>query len=222
MDVSAINSTSSTSATTATQAMGKDQFMKLLVAQLQNQDPLNPLDDKEFVAQLAQFSSLEQLTLVNDNLGSMQTTEGTLVNAQLVGLIGREVLVAGNTVHCDQGTTPHPLRFDLEQAAEQVTVSITDGRGTAVRCLTLGSCAAGTQSAGWDGLGDDGEPLPSGDYTVTVNATDANGAPISAQTFVQSRVTGVTFESGSAELLLESGRTSPAAVLQVLDAADAT
>jgi len=216
MDVSSVTSSSAAATPTASPAMGKDQFLQLLVAQLSNQDPLNPMDDKEFVAQLAQFTGVEQQMDTNTALGNLQVSETALANAQITSLIGREVLVNGDGLQLSEGGEVPPVQLSLGGAAADVTVTIRDANGKVVRTIDEKNLGAGAQSLTWDGCGDDGQPLPAGSYTVSVTATDASGAAVSATTEMSGVVTGVSFSNGYAELLLGDQRVKPSDVIQVI------
>jgi flagellar basal-body rod modification protein FlgD len=217
MDVSQVNSTTSAvTSQTTTPALGKDEFMKLLVAQLAHQDPLNPLDDKEFVAQLAQFSGLEQMMQVNQRLDLLQVSQTALANAQLAGLIGREVLVNGDSLQLTRGGAPSPVQLNLGADAATTTITIRDAQGNVVRTLNAPGLIAGAHSVSWDGRADNGSELPPGTYTVKVEAKDANGTAVQVDTQVRGVVTGVAFDKGYAELLIGDRRVRPADVVQVL------
>ena len=135
MAITAINnqtipSAASTRATT--DVLGKDDFLQLLVTQLQNQDPLNPMDSTEFTAQLAQFSSLEQLYNVNDNLDSLGTNQLTMNNTQTVSMIGKSAWAYGNIVQ-KSGSDDVRLHFALKGKAEETMVNIYNPQGDFVK-----------------------------------------------------------------------------------------
>jgi flagellar basal-body rod modification protein FlgD len=196
--------------------LGKQEFLNLLVAQLQNQDPLNPVDDKEFVAQLAQFSSLEQAMQTNERLGLLQGTSTALNNAQVAGLIGQTIEANGNKVALADAR-PIPVTYDLGSDATETTITIRDANGKAVRTMSAGAATAGKHDAFWDGMDDSGNALPNGTYTIEVNAKNASGGQVTTSTRVRGTVTQVTFENGSAELIIgASGQhISPADVISV-------
>lgn len=196
--------------------LGKQDFLNLLVAQLQNQDPLNPVDDKEFVAQLAQFSSLEQAMQTNERLGLLQNTNTALNNAQVTGLIGQTVEANGNKVALTDAR-PLALGYNLGSDAVESTITIRDASGKAVRTMAAGGGTAGRHDAFWDGMDDSGNAMPAGTYTVEVTAKNASGGQVTTSTRVKGVVTSVTFENGSAELIIgASGQhISPADVISV-------
>lgn len=198
------------------QKMGKQEFLNLLVAQLQNQDPLNPVDDKEFVAQLAQFSSLEQAMQTNERLGLLQNTSTALNNAQVAGLIGQTVEATGNKLGLTD-TRPLPITYNLGGDVAESTITIRDANGKVVRTMSAGAAQAGTKTAAWDGMDDSGNAMPNGTYTVEVSAKNASGGVVSSSTRVRGVVTSVTFENGGAELIIGATgqHISPADVISV-------
>jgi flagellar basal-body rod modification protein FlgD len=183
--------------------LGREEFLRLLVAQLENQDPLHPLTDTEFVAQLATFSSLEQLISVNDNLQSLAFGQGQLVNAQALGLIGKEALVeAGGGLRIKDGK-PDTLVYAIPRQAQQATLTLVDSAGATVRTLELETTPNGRVTLAWDGTDEEGKPLPDGDYSIKISATALDGEPMSIALFRSLRIDGVSFAGG--EIALVSG-----------------
>jgi flagellar basal-body rod modification protein FlgD len=149
---SAIDSTvnqSNTSQTTTTKTLGKDDFMKLLLAQLKNQDPLNPMDGTDFAAQLAQFSSLEQLSNMNTELKNLSVNQMTMNYAQSVNMIGKEVVTnSGNSLEVSGPTTD--LNYKLATDAQSLTITILDKEGQLVKTWDETAQKAGMNKATWD------------------------------------------------------------------------
>ena len=194
--------------------MGKEDFLKLLTTQLTHQDPLNPMEDTEFVAQLAQFSSLEQLIETNKRLEMLAISQSSLTSAAAVDFIGREVEAWSEKIQV-RGGVPGKAVINLPQDAEDVSVEIKDAQGNLVRVLNLGSRTAGDIDLDWDGLDKDGKPVPDGEYSINVKALDGEGNDISARVKVREKVTGVTFEKGYAELILGDVKVSMADVVEM-------
>lgn len=194
--------------------MGKDEFLKLLTAQLQNQDPMNPLQNHEFVAQLAQFSSLEQQVLTNDSLGQIQMSQMGLANAQLAGFVGKEIIARGDYIHIEGGQA-QPIGVELSAPASEVTITVKDETGGTVRVMTRANVGGGVQELGWDGNDGTGKPLPDGRYTIAVEATDAQGNPVQASPLTKGVVDGITFENGYPELLVGLARIIPADIITI-------
>ena len=158
--------------------MGKEDFLKLLVTQLRYQDPMSPEDPKDFVAQLAQFSSLEQQINVNQNLQDMgklfQTLKESQNMAQGVALLGKTVKGSGNQITVAGGKAAG-TSFDLPLDAKEVVVGIFDASGKQLRALNLGAQSAGPRTFSWDGKDSQGKQVADGMYSYRVAATDKAG-----------------------------------------------
>jgi len=191
--IESINSDSGNLQSARSGTLGKDDFLNMMVTQLKHQDPLNPLDGTDFTAQLAQFSSLEQLSNMNDQLELLSLYQASLNNAQSVNLIGREVTAKGDVVKVEGASAD--LAYNLSGGAEEVTIKIYDEEGNLVDTLELGSQKEGENSITWDC-----SDVAAGNYTFEVSATDSNGDVMPAYTIIVGRVTGVTFEDGSPHL----------------------
>lgn len=189
--------------------LGKDEFLKLLVAQLRNQDPVNPSRPEEFAAQLAQFSSLEQLIQVNENLsaqaGANAAMATALSNSAAVGVLGKTVLAVGDTVDLG-GDGPASVTVGVEGSGGSATLTILDENGREVGSREVGAIGGGRQEID---LGSAADGLPPGRYQYRVTVTDADGAPVRVQTFTRALVDGLrygphgpTLTSGSLEIPL--------------------
>jgi flagellar basal-body rod modification protein FlgD len=184
----------STAGVTSTKAssakiVGKDEFMKMLIAQLKNQNPLNPMDGTDFAAQLAQFSSLEQLSNLNTELKAQSVNQMTLGYAQSVSMIGKEVVAnTGNTVTANGQTVS--LNYNLAKDAQSVTMSVMDKNGRLVKTWEEPAQKAGLNKATWDCSG-----VEKGDYTFQVTARDSSDGLVSANTMTSGLVTAVHFRS---------------------------
>lgn len=190
-------------------SLGQEAFLKLLVAQLQNQDPLNPQENHEFVAQLAQFSSLEQSIGINARLDELALQNRGLQNSQVVGLVGKQAIVRGNIVTLRGQGEFVPISFNLENAAQEATVTIRDASGRSVRTLQVGARAAGNVTVQWNGQDDTGLPQPAGPYQVTVTAKNEAGGPVSLSQQTSGTIQSVSFDRGFPVLQLDSGVTAP-------------
>lgn len=198
------------------QGMGKEQFLQLLTAQLAHQDPMNPLEDKEFVSQLAQFSMLEQAVATNKNLDMLGMSMGALVNAQLPSLIGKDIVAVGDSISVSHGDET-PIRFEVEDQATEVTIQIMDSEGNVVRTINMGSQNAGPHEYGWDGLDDNGNFVPEGTYKFEVHAKNDDGS-VSTRTNLSGKVDGLDFSRGYAELMVGDVRVQPADIMEVREA----
>lgn len=186
-------STTSTD-TQSEDVLGKDSFLTLLVAQLRHQDPLNPMEGTEFTAQLAQFSSLEQLQNVNDNLSNMQVSQSEALIFKAMDFMGKEIDVQGNDLMLDD-ETPARGGFYMESPADCV-VTVFDAHGTAVKNIPMGRLESGTHSFEWDGTGDSGAVQEPGIYSFAVTAVDGTGQALPVETHMSGRVDRVSFEGG--------------------------
>ena len=197
--------------------MGKDDFLLLLTTQLQQQDPLDPTDNSEFVAQLAQFTSLESLENMSTAMGNMAYSMASNTSAQMVSFIGQEVVVSeGGFSH--QSNAVEDLAFTLDGDAEKVQINIKDEDGKTVKTLELGAMDAGDQEVSWDGTNDDGGPVPEGEYSFEIVASDAEGEPVTSTLRTTHKVVGVSFKDGFPVLMLENGETtSLGSVLEVVE-----
>jgi flagellar basal-body rod modification protein FlgD len=198
----------------AQSSLGKDDFLKLLMAQIQHQDPMSPMADHEFVAQLATFSGLEQQMVANERLGELQMAQLSAGNAQLASFIGQEVVARGDKITLDGGT-PDPISVQLEGPAVDVEVSVRDSSGNIVATVHSGSRPAGAGKIAWPGTDSDGNALPPGEYTISVTAKNDKGAPVGVAPLVTGVVTGLSFENGFAELLVGTTRIQPADIVSV-------
>jgi flagellar basal-body rod modification protein FlgD len=180
--------------------LGKDDFLNLLVAQLQHQDPLNPAESTEFTAQLAQFSSLEQLNNINDNLKNMALFQTSVTNSQAVSYIGKEITAKGNAVHLESGQ-PAECHFELADNAALAVISVYDVNGGFVSSFETGPLDVGRQFAAWDGTDSNGNPVSTGLYRFEVQAVDANNQGVSVTPLMSAVVNGVSFRDQTASLI---------------------
>lgn len=195
-----------------TKPLDQQAFLKLLMAQLKNQDPLAPTDGTQFVTQLAQFSQVEQAVAQTTRLDTIGSQLQGLNNSNTTALVGKTVTVSGNGMHWD-GTFASTANVTLAAPAQKVTVTISDANGNAVRTLDLGPAPAGTLPLTWDGHDDGGQATPAGSYTMKISATDAAGQSVAVSQAVSGVVTKVSFEKGYPELTLGTGAVAPVSQL---------
>ena len=200
MEVQATNTQPVSSQTTTAGAnpaaeLGPDDFLRLLVTQLENQDPLDPMDSEQFTSQLTQFNSLDQLIEMNRKLETVAASQTALANLQTTMLIGREVTAEGNQLYLDSDGAS-PIYYNLQTSATRVVVNITDLDGSLVRTLELGAQDAGEQTLSWDGKDNAGLSVPAGVYDFEVNPFDVAGEKVGVVTRIQGIVTGVSLVGG--------------------------
>ncbi len=174
-----------------------DTFLSLLTTQLQNQDPLDPMDSSEFTNQLVAFAGVEQQIQTNKNLEQLQSQLTAARNAAAVEYIGREVDIRSDSgVHDGSGLT---FRYDLSRAASQVRLQVIDEFGRTV-FETDGETGRGDHLFVWPGTNFTGTPLAAGKYRLTVAALDEEGRPVPATIFLRAPVSAVSFADGTASL----------------------
>ena len=199
---------------TAGASLGKNDFLKLLVAQLEHQDPLAPQEGQEFAAQLAQFSSLEQLTNINDNLQTSQAYDLALSNSSMVNLIGKSVDAPGNSFELGEGET-ETLSFSLAEEASDVAVNVYDSTGALVSTSNIGATSAGIKEFVWSGKDGSGGQLPEGTYTFSISAQDSSGNFIETQTFAAGLVSDIIFEGTQAFAIVNGQKINVSEISKV-------
>jgi len=239
-DVSALGAASTGAATSGSKSaalsneIGKTEFLTLLVAQLQNQDPLNPQDPTEFTAQLAQYSSLEQQFAMNAHLAKMSESSVDVQRLTALSLIGKEVVAESGELTLAPspdaelsrrlGYTPGvldgQLGYRLESAATEVELNIFNDQKVLVAPVQTPPAAAGDHFVSWDGKGFSGNLLPAGNYTVEVKAKNAAAAggeatEVNASGLIRGTVTGVQIDAAGNELMTTAGAVSQAAISNV-------
>lgn len=195
-------------------ALGKDEFMKLLMTQLAHQDPLSPMDSEAFVAQLAQFANVEQLQTANSSLGSLLVASASSNQLSAASLVGRDAVFRSDAlVRQPNGQSSAIVR--LPEDAPKVVAVVRDETGRAVRTMQLPGAAAGDLAITWDGKDDRGQVAAPGRYRLEVSASNAAGRALTVQTQQAGRVSGVSFANGYAELLVGGVRVKMPDVVEV-------
>lgn len=194
-------SNTKTVSNSSTEELGMDQFLNLFIAQIQYQDPLNPLDSTEFTAQLAQFSSLEQLYGMNGRLENIEETlSDESVQRSELGYIGKTVKADDNTMRVDDGTVQSGY-YTIDESG-YVTIDVYDSDGLIVRSFHEGWEEKGEHEVSWDGRDDTGNLVDDGAYTFEVTARDENGYYIPYNTYISGEVTGITYQDGQSYLMI--------------------
>ena len=206
-------SQSVSSGTSPKKELGKEEFLTLLVAQLRHQDPLNPMESADFTAQLAQFSSLEQLFGMNDALTAIQETLGTQESGNVLDYIGKLVKTNDSTVFIKDGNMESNA-YTLEDEAE-VTIFVYDSKGVEVRRIYGGWKEAGQHDLSWDGKDNNGNLAGDGIYFFEVEAIDENGFVVSYDAYLTGEVTGVTYQNSIPYLMIGNKLVAPENVIEV-------
>ncbi|HKU44573.1 MAG TPA: FlgD immunoglobulin-like domain containing protein [Polyangiales bacterium] len=185
--------------------MDKNTFMKLLVAELKQQDPMDPMQAREMVGQLSQLSSVEKLNSIDEKLSSLQNLSAASSGIANAGLIGRQVVADAHTL-LQTGKEAVNGGFNLPSAADKVQIKIRDSAGQLVKTMELGAQKLGPNTFSWSGDTDKGNRAPVGSYTFEVTAKAANGNPVVASTRVTGLVTEVSYEGGAPEVIVGGAR----------------
>lgn len=191
---------------TGKSVLGKDDFMQLMIAQLKNQDPMSPMEGAQYAAQLAQFSSLEQLMNINSSIQSsvganLQLTS-SISNTMTAALIGKEAKLNGNKLTYTGSETTTQFGYSLPQDANSVTVKILDKNGNVIKSYTDAEKTSGEHKLSWDFTDDNGNKVNSGDYTFSVEAKTANGDPITASMFRVGIINAIRFTDKGTKLVI--------------------
>ncbi|GFO58589.1 basal-body rod modification protein FlgD [Geomonas silvestris] len=211
--ISNVTSTAATGSSTGAEAMkqatgmNKDDFLKLFVTQLQNQDPLNPQDSSQFITQLSQITQVEQAYNTNTNLQSLLNQGGNSMTMASVSMIGKQVQASGSQVSLSSGS-PSSVNFNLGQAADQVTVSILNGSGSVIKTIHGGAMSAGDGSLNWDGTDNLGNQVASGAYSFSVAASDATGNKVTTTPLIKGKVDGVDMSGATPVLSIGNVKVS--------------
>lgn len=209
---SSTTSGATTSSATGPKQLGQDDFLKLLVTQLKNQNPLEPIANEAFIAQLAQFSQLEQSTKIANLMQQNLDAQAANKQISLVPLVGRNVMINGASV--ELGSGPATLGYTLAGDASSVEVSVLNASGVAIRTTDLGAQAAGANLVTWDGTDQNGQAMPAGTYSFSVTAKDVQGNDVGTTLSSLATVLGVRMEEGVAKLVIGSRTVDTSDVLE--------
>ena len=189
-----------------------DTFLTLLTTQLQNQDPLNPMDSNQFTQQLVEFSQVEQQINTNDNLQTLINQGNTGTGAYAVSYLGRAVTVANGQAPLSDGSAT--WAYNLGTASTNTQLTVTDASGNVVYTGT-GETAAGAHAFTWDGTGTNGQQMPDGTYKLTVNAVAADGTAVTSSVTSTGVVSEVDMTSGTPQLVVGSMRIGLSSIANV-------
>jgi flagellar basal-body rod modification protein FlgD len=209
------SSTFSVPQTAAAKPTQRDEFLRLFVAQLQNQNPLEPQSGAEFVAQLAQFASVEQSAEANQRLAAIQAEQASMSSAALAGFVGKTATVSASSIEIKAAGGAPALAIDVDGAAQSAKLVIRDSGGNEVRTIELGAVGEGIHQVPWDGTDRQGVPLGAGSYSITVEATAADGSAIDARPQLVGTIDAIEFESGVPMMRIGGVVVSPASVLAI-------
>ena len=181
-------------------AQDLDDFLTLLTTQLQNQDPLNPMDSTEFTNQIVQFSQVEQMINQNQKLNDILQLELAGISSIALGYVGLDASYIGSELSYD-GTNPTTITYSLAGDATVATLTILDEGGNVVRTVQVPK-SLGKHDFVWDGTDSGGFPVPAGTYSVNLGAADKDGNTVENTTVVSGRVRGIESQNGVVFLLV--------------------
>ena len=214
-------STGSTSSSNASKkTLGKDAFMKLMIQQMKNQDPMNPMDGTAFAAQLAQFSSLEQLQNLNNSM--TQSINANYLLTQSINntlsstLIGKEVKLNGNDI-VNNGQSSINLAYNLPSDAKSVSVNIYDQNGTLVKQINNLPTKNGEAKLSWDFTDNNGSKVANGNYTFKVEAKDYSGEELTVDSYKYGLISGVKFTNSGTKLMVDNAEYNLSDILEVVN-----
>lgn len=198
--------------------LGKDEFLKLLMTQMKYQDPLNPMEGTEYSAQLAQFSSLEQLTNIQTTLEEMMNSNyllsQSITNTMSASLIGKGVKLDGGKFEYN-GQDEITLGYNLPQNAKNVTIEIYDSNGKLVKLIDNASNKSGDNKLSWDFSDNNGEKVPIGEYSFSVKAKNFDDSDLSVSLFKYGIIDAIKFTDKGTFLVIDSVEYSIADVSEI-------
>lgn len=200
--------------------LGKDEFLKLLTYQMKAQNPLKPQEGQEFASQLAQFSSLEQLTNINKSLESQlegnKVLAASVTNANAPALIGKNVEAQTDYLAFD-GVNPVKMAYELPQSASEAVIKIKTEAGATVRTIKLSGAGLknGKHELQFDGKNDKGQTLSKDNYRIEVSAVNGK-SELESKTYVSGKVTGLRFKPEGAMLVVNGGEMPLADIVEII------
>jgi flagellar basal-body rod modification protein FlgD len=197
--------------------MDKEAFMKMMLAQMKHQDPTNPMQSHELAAQLAQFSSVEQLQNVNETLTEMKNSQKPTESIQALNFIGKAVSGDSSKISRLKGDKAHDISFQIAADAKEGVVRIRDAGGDIVRTVNMKEMKKGENNFTWNGLDDKGSAAPAGEYQVFIEATAASGAKLAARTEFEGQITGVNYTPEGPVLMVGNQTVKLKDVKRIID-----
>lgn len=200
--------------------LGKDDFLQLMITQLKYQDPLNPMDGTEYASQLAQFTSLEQLTNLNasvkQSIDANYVLTQSINNTLTANLIGKEAKIASQKL-VNTGNNTVNIGYDLLANAKSVNITIKDRYGNVVRTIEENNISEGSSKLEFDFTDNNGEKLINGEYSVEVTATDFNNQPLAVSSYIVGLIDGVRFSENGTSMIISSVEYSISDILEILN-----
>lgn len=199
--------------------LNKDAFLNLLLAQMKNQDPTNPLKSHEMAAQLAQFTSLEKLTNINSAIEELTKVQKPGQNFGALSLIGKAVAGDSSQIVRTAENETHDIRFRLSADAVSGTLTIKDETGAVVRTLKLSKMKSGDNEINWNGMNEEGRTLGEGRFSASIEAISSNGAKLAAETKFAGVISGVNFTPSGPVLMIGKQAIPMSDIKEIVDPA---
>lgn len=200
--------------------LGKDDFLELMITQLKYQDPLNPLDGTEYASQLAEFTSLEQLTNLNtsvkQSIDANYVLTQSINNALSANLIGKEVKIGSQNL-VNNGENDVNIGYNLPVDAKTVTIKIFDQYGNVVKTFEENNITKGSSKLSWNFIDNDGNKLINGVYSMQITATDFNDQPITVDSYITGLIDGIRFSENGTTMIVNSAEYSIADIIEILN-----
>lgn len=197
--------------------LDKDAFFKLMLAQLKNQDPTNPLKSHEMAAQLAGFSSLEQMQNMNTTLTDLKNGQKPMEQYQMLNLIGKSVTGDSSRLVRARGDKDHDIVFSLPDNAKETKILVKDADGEVVRTYTLNNLKKGDNKISWNGLNDKEQATPAGEYSFSIEAAASNGNKLAVKTDFNGTITGVNYTAEGPVMLIGNQTVRLRDVKKIID-----
>lgn len=211
---------SNTPVTKGNSALGKDEFMNLMIAQLKYQDPMSPMDGSQFASQLAQFSSLEQLSNLNDQMTQSIDANYYLTqsinNTLTATLVGKDVKLSGNEI-TNLGQTNLTLGYKLPADGSAVSIKIYNEQGSLIKTIDSLPITKGEHKLSWDFTDNNGVRVPEGKYTFEIDAKAANTEKMTAETFKIGKIDALRFTDQGSKLIVDGVEYNLADILEILN-----
>jgi len=200
----------------AESSLAEEDFLSLMMTQMQHQDPLSPMDSSQFMDQITQLNTVKQLMTANESLNQLMVGITSINNESAVNLVGHEVVAQGDSFSHEAGSSEE-LMFELAGEASEVVVTVTDRSGAVVDTIELGELGAGEHDVTWNGRNEHGSRAPEGDYRYSVSAVDESGQAVPVATFVTGLVEELRFVNGQPMLYIDGQEVGLGAILRVLN-----
>lgn len=197
--------------------LNKDAFMKLMLEQMKNQDPTNPVKSHEMAAQLAQFTSVEQLSNISRGIDDLKQAQAPVGNFQALNFIGKSVSGDSAKIIRSEGDKEHEIRFTLGSNAKSAEISIYDLNGIVLKKLSMNDLKKGENETSWNGIAENGQVTRSGEYRVKIEAVNDTGKKIHAETKFDGKVSGVNFTADGPVLLVGNKSIKLSEIKKIVD-----